>query len=199
MPAGAFHTDQQLLDLLCQKSDEAAFRILYERYWHKLFSQALLVLKSKEEAEEVVQEVFLHIWRRRDTLEIRHTFYTYIASMAKYEVLQRLAKKKASHSFQQRAGTVFVEQDHSTEAWLGYEALRESLEASVMQLPEKCRLVFRLSREAGLSEKQIAETLHISVKTVEAHIGKALKSLRVALHQFLGSMLSLLLFINFLK
>jgi RNA polymerase sigma-70 factor (ECF subfamily) len=75
--------------------------------------------------------------------------------------------------------------DNSTEQWLEFEELKDRLLLFVAELPEKCRLAYRLSRDAGYSQKRIAEEMGISEKTVEAHLSKALKTLRTRLSQFL--------------
>lgn len=168
--------------LLVQKDDVKAFRVIYERYWKKLLLTAVLKLQSKEDAEEVVQTVFANLWRRRHSIRLTHSFHTYVASMLKYEILRRLAQRKKENQRKENAPWLRVVEDNSTAEWLDYEQLREEIEKEIQVLPEKCRLVFRLSRESGLTEKQIAESLDIAPKTVQAHIGKALKQLRSSLH-----------------
>jgi len=183
----AYHSynDEQLL-LLIANDDEQAFHTLYDRHWKKLLVQALLKLGSPEEAEETVQTVFINLWRRRHTLQVRHTLVTYLASMLKYEIIAHLARQKKEQALKQRLIAGSPAADHSTLEWLDYEHLREDIERTIAALPEKCRLVFRLSREEGLSGKQIASSLEISPKTVEAHINKALKVLSASLRQLSG-------------
>jgi RNA polymerase sigma-70 factor (family 1) len=188
------YNDNELL-LLIAKDDEQAFRILYDRYWKKLLVQALLKLQSPAEAEEIVQTIFINLWRRRHTIQVKYSLHTYVASMLKYEILRQLALNKKEEHFRKNVSALHVAEDHSTRNWLDYEQLREEIEKTVQLLPEKCQLVFRLSREAGLTEKQIAESLNIAPKTVQAHMGKALKQLRTSLQQlfYFFSTLSILL------
>lgn len=175
------HSDQALVSLLANENATTAFTELYNRYWKKLLVVAFSKLNDKAEAEEVVQDVFLGIWKRRQRLEIRHSFHTYIASSVKYEVLRKLAKQQKQKEFEERkAGELYVV-NNNVEEWMDYETTRAKIEDTVQQLPEKCRLVFRLSREKGMSEKEIAEELDIAPKTVEAHMTKALKKLRSSL------------------
>jgi RNA polymerase sigma-70 factor (family 1) len=187
------YDDAELLFLI-KKDNDKAFRVLYERYWKKLLMQAHLKLQSTEEAEEIVQTIFINLWRRRHTIQLKYSFHTYVASMLKYEILHQLATNKKERNFRENVSALHVAEDHSTRNWLEYEQLREEIEKSVQLLPEKCQLVFRLSRENGLTEKQIAETLDIAPKTVQAHMGKALKQLRTSLQQlfYLLSTLSVL-------
>ena len=194
MPVSTTHNDNDLLALI-RRDDEDAFRALYDRYWNKLLMQAYLKTKSYEESEEIVQDAFVGLWRRRSSIQIKNSFYTYISSVVKYEILRRLAARKAKNDFERDAALVYTEEDNCTQQWLSYEELRIQIEATIQTLPEKCRMVFRLSREAGLTEKQIANKLHIAPKTVEAHKSKALKVLRTSLAHLLGAFLSLFILI----
>ncbi|GAA3932700.1 RNA polymerase sigma-70 factor [Chitinophaga oryziterrae] len=172
-------SDEELLQRLQLDRDAAAFTSLYERYWEKLVTLAYIRLQSTMDAQEVVQEVFLDIWKRSDNIHIRHSFHTYISAALKYKIITLLARRKTEADRQSMLNQ--SETDTSTEQWLSYHQLRDELENTVRALPEKCQLVFRLSRENGLSEKQIAATLNISLKTVEAHMSRALRSLRTSL------------------
>jgi RNA polymerase sigma-70 factor (ECF subfamily) len=178
------YSDEVLLDLI-KAEDEAAFRCLYERYWARLLGQAFATLKNREDAEELVQTVFLNLWKRRQSLHIQSSLATYLASACKYEVLACRARRKAEDEKKSAYLQGVSEEDDSTAAWLDAEALRRDIEKTVQQLPEKCRLVFRMSREQGLTGTQIASDLEIAPKTVEAHMGKALKHIRSSLRNFL--------------
>jgi RNA polymerase sigma-70 factor (ECF subfamily) len=181
----SLYNDDELLAFI-RENDEQAFHALYKRYWKRLLVQALIKLGSQEEAEEIVQTVFMNLWQRRLTITLKHSFATYIAAAAKYEILAQLGRRKKEDALKKEMNAVHTDVDLTTSHWLDYEQLRNELEKNVSALPEKCRLVFRLSRDKGLTERQIAHTLHISPKTVEAHIGKALKLLRTSLQNFLS-------------
>ncbi len=172
------YTDNELVTRLQTDSNKNAFEELYNRYWEKLLIQALVKLNSDVEAEEVVQDVFLNLWNRRQTLDIKYTFHTYIASCVKYEILNKLAHRRKETNLKVQSISNFTEETNTTEEHINYNALIKQIEETVNALPEKCQLVFRLSREEGLSQKQIAEQLNISPKTVETHFTKALKAIR---------------------
>ncbi|WP_153798991.1 RNA polymerase sigma factor [Foetidibacter luteolus] len=174
-------TDNELFNHV-SNDDQAAFRILYDRYWRKLLVHAVVKLESEVEAEELVQEIFLQLWKRRKQIQLKNSFHTYIASMLKYEILARFKKRRQQQLLQQGMVNDAGNTDTNDAA---YELLRREIEITIQSLPEKCRLVFRLSRDEGLSEKQIAEQLNIAPKTVEAHISKALKKLRASLQTLL--------------
>jgi len=178
------HTDEELVVLL-NEDNEQAFRVLYDRYWKRMLVKAYAQLGSHADAEEVVQDAFINLWKRRNKLQLKYSFHTYIACVVRYEVMARMAKNKTAEHISINEELEEGTPDDATRQWLDFDDLSRQLEDAVQALPEKCQLVFRLSREQGLSEKQIAENLEISPKTVEAHMSKALRSLRSAIGQFL--------------
>lgn len=171
----AYHTDEQLVDLL-NSSDENAFTEIYNRYWDKLFVVASHRLGS--EAQEIVQEVFYNLWKRRTTLQLTHTLSIYLAAAVKFEVINRLAAQKRWQRYlQYSSGRVEPEQNF-TQQQVDFDSLQEQLSALVKGLPDKCRLVYQLHREEGYSQKEIAVKLGIAYKTVEAHLSAALRKIR---------------------
>src|SRR5699024_2376534 len=176
------HTDEDLFALL-KNDDEKAFTELYDRYWKKLFVRARLLLNSQEDAEDLVHDVFVKLWRKRATLHIFYSFHTYVAAMLRYGCFKELAQRK-----KRREKEALLEEietaDYSTQQWLEFEQLQEELEAAVGELPDRCRVIFRLSREKYLTDKEIAQKLDISVNTVRTQMYRALKKLKVSLHTF---------------
>jgi RNA polymerase sigma-70 factor (ECF subfamily) len=168
--------DERLLVLL-KTGDEIAFTELYNRYWKLLFSVAGNKLGSLVDAEEIVQEVFADIWKRKETLEIRVSVKSYLAAATKFQVYTFLAKKQK----QLKAGQVLINENVLTpEQELNFKNLQISLHESISSLPEKCQLIFLLKQE-GLSNKEIAKSLDISIKTVERQVTTALRRLRTGL------------------
>ncbi len=170
--------DNDLAGLL-KSGNEAAFIEIYNRYWDKLFAVAYNRLRNEQEAEEAVQDIFVSIWQRRETLELQHSIATYLSVAVKYRVITRLAQMRKK---QQTPLEYASEPGKETTAeWISEKELRTQLDQHVNALPEKCRIVFKLSREEGLTNVQIARQLDISEKTVEGHITKALHTLRSSL------------------
>lgn len=153
---------------------------IYDRYWDKLLAVAVNRLSIEQEAEECVQDVFLSLWRRREGLVLRHELSTYLWVAVKYQVINRLDKRYAKRNFQT---TELVDQISvpSPEVYLLEKELMKRIEATVAQLPGKCRMVYRMSREEGKSNKEIAAELNLSEKTVEGHVTRALKDIRTNL------------------
>lgn len=177
------YTDESLLQLLKSEGKDAFYEI-YNRYWEKLFVVAGYRLENPQEAEEVVQDVMLNLWRRRQVIQVGYSLATYLAAAVKYEVIDRLAERKRLRQFQESAVKTLSAIDRSTEDLLEFSALQDRLAALVKALPQQCRLVFTLSRENGMSQREIAAHLQISENTVESHIKKALKRIRVGLGYF---------------
>ena len=177
------YTDIDLIKFL-QSGDEAAFTEIYKRYWDILFYLAGKKLNDLHEAEGVVQEIFLDLWKRREHLNIL-ALDNYLVVAVKYRILNILAHRERKRRFQQFATENYPVADVSTDDWISFEELRSWLEKSVNQLPEKCRIAYQL-RDEGYSQKEIAAKMDISEKTVESHISKALKILRSGIGRVLS-------------
>lgn len=174
------YTDEQLLQLMARDNRDA-FTELYNRYWDKTFAVAYHRLDDEHEAEEVVQEVFLSIWQRRASLKLTHTVATYLSVAIKYKVINHLDRQYRKQQHLDELAFTLHETDDSTIQWLEEKELRQRLNHSISLLPEKCRIVFLLSRDENKTYAEIAAELDISQKTVEAHMSKALNSLRQSL------------------
>ena len=179
------YTDQELMSFI-GNNDEQAFGQLYDRFWKKLFTAAANKLPDLSEAEDIVQKIFINIWERRSEIQITSSVSSYLAVAVKYHVFKSLDRsfKRKEFADEQAAAVILEVTDNSTQQWLEFQEVKERLAVLVAELPQKCRLVYQLSREQGLSQKQISEALEISEKTVEAHMGKALKHLKGGLKSF---------------
>lgn len=188
MSAHSSLSDFELVQLL-KTEGEVAFRVLYERYWDKIYVIARHRLEDSREAEEVVQDIFLRLWRRRSHLILTHSFDNYFAVAAKYEVFNRLARRARATAFEKFIANDLAGIDESTLHEIDYNELNRYFQLTVNALPEKCRIVFRLQHDQGYTQQEIAEELNISTKTVEAHLAKARKTLRDNFGHLLGLLL----------
>jgi len=167
--------DLDLLQLL-QQSDPAAFQELYNRYWRKLYFLAHKRLKSATAAEEIVQNVFLTLWRKRKTLQIEDPA-PYLAAVTRYAVYHYVAAEKKRAEKEEAAGkrgAGFV----PGEMLMDDKQLLEMVKQQANELPEKCRLVFIYNKLEDQTLPEVAQRLNISVKTAEAHLTKALRLIR---------------------
>lgn len=182
------NNDQDLLRLLADDS-ETAFTAIYYQYWRLLFSVAANKLGSVTDAEEIVQEVFTDLWRRRKDIQITLSLKSYLAAAVKFQVYTFMSKRH--REAQQLSDFVPGDVAASPEEQLRARELRQQLYDITQELPEKCRLVYQLSREEGFTNKEIAERLSISEKTVETQMTKALKRLREGFKLLLSGIFSL--------
>jgi RNA polymerase sigma-70 factor (family 1) len=173
-------TDHQLLELI-RRDDREAFTELYNRYWDRLFTVAMNRLDDEQETEEVVQEVFLSLWQRRSVIQLTHTMNTYLSVAVKYRIINHLDKRYRKKRHMDQLAINLPQGEDSTSHWLLEKELRRQLDEGISRLPEKCRIVFLLSRGEHKTNAEIAAQLNISEKTVEAHMTKALGSLRQTL------------------
>ena len=180
MTAYISYSDAELMQLL-REGEEGAFTEIYNRYWQVLFNVAANKTNSLAEAEELVQDIFLDIWKRRESIGITSNLRAYLAVALKYKVINLLAKRQRKIRFEEHAGKKLSIADSSTEQWLGFNELNERISRLVADLPDKCRLVYQLRKESGYSQREIAVQLQISEKAVEAHISRALKTLRTGI------------------
>jgi len=169
-------TDNELATLL-STGDEIAFKVIYQKYWDKLIAIAGKRLEDIIEAEEIVQDIFLNLWRRKANFELKQTFDHYFAVAVKFEIINRLAKRARERERNKLFSQGLVE-GFEPMMPLDLRILQKQLEETISSLPPKCQLVFRMSRESGLNNKKIAEQLNISEKAVEKHITQALKKLK---------------------
>jgi len=180
--------DFEVAELL-RADSEAAFKLIYNRYWDKLYVIACKRMGERLEAEEVVQDIFCNLWRKRRSLTLSKGFDNYLAVAVKFEVINRLAKHARASAYEKELAGALSEVDESMLQQLDYNELQRKFKDTVNGLSEKCRIVFNLQHELGYSHQQIADELDISTKTVEAHLSKARRTLRDTFGIFLGLLL----------
>src|SRR5476651_793493 len=173
--------DGELLRLVRNDSMEA-FEELYNRYWKSLYSFAYKRVRSKEISEEIVQEFLANLWAGRKTLVIKTSFEGYIYTAVRNLVFNYIAKETRRKAYSHFVQLFKMDTDNSTEETINTRDLQQNIEKGLNNLPEKCRSVFELSRRENKSNKEIALELGISEKTVESHLTKAIKRLRVTLN-----------------
>jgi RNA polymerase sigma-70 factor (ECF subfamily) len=171
-------SDAELIARL-KSRDKAAFDVVYQRYWLKLYRVASHIVEDNAVAEDITQDAFVSFWEKASLQEIRN-IEAYLYQMVKYRCFMHLRSGLISRKHLDRFASVLsntVNIDFEFEA----RELEEVVEQAIASLPEKCREVYQLSRVEQLPNKKIAEKLHISPKTVENQITKALRHLRLSL------------------
>jgi RNA polymerase sigma-70 factor (family 1) len=168
---------KDLLNNIALNNDRASFKRLYVFYYGKLFSLAKSFVKFDELAEEITNDVFLNLWIKRAGLtEINNfTFYCYTA--IKNKSLTCISKGQANNINIDQLHLDIADTSATGEDKVACADLTKIINHSLGKLSEPCRIVFKLVKEDGLKYREVAELLDISVKTVEYHIGNALKTL----------------------
>lgn len=170
--------DDQLIARL-QMSDARAITEIYRRYWKKLLAIAYNHIGDKDDAEEVVQTVFIKLWDKRNDIAIGQ-LPNYLATAVKYSVFSMIQKKNRKDEVGQFFVMNHQSQDYEEEK-IYTIFLRQYIRGVVEELPDRCRLVFTYSREQGKTISEIATTMNIAEKTVEAHLTKALRRIKHSL------------------
>ena len=170
-------TDQELISLL-SRGNEDAFDLLYKRYWADLYKFAFFILRDKDACKDLIQDVFVWLWEHRQGLAIESP-KSYLKSAVKYKIANYIRSGKIRESFfEEVARFDFSATTPGSAEVTELKELDNIIQQAVLNLPLKCQEIFRLSREAHLSNREIAEQLGISVKTVENQMTIALHRLR---------------------
>ncbi len=170
-------------------NNEKLFDVLYELYAQKLFHIAFGYISTKEDAEEIVQDVFVKLWKQQEKIDSISNMTGYLYKMTRNACLDFLRSKKnklaiESNIVQLQNLLNFQAFNNDTASAILEKEIQLQIDEGILGLPEKCRLVFTKSRIEGLRHKEIADTLDISTKTIENHITKALKHLKVHLKEY---------------
>jgi RNA polymerase sigma-70 factor (ECF subfamily) len=177
--------DNQLLKRI-RDGDERALEEVFRTHYASMTSYVERLVRSPQVAEELVQDVFLKFWRKRAELGPIETLKTYLFRAARNHALNYLRREKLERRWQDSAVEVGGLSHDPPDAEYFERELAAVVAEAVDRLPPRCREVFLLSRDAGLSYLEIAQTLGLSVKTVETQMGRALRALRLAIERRTG-------------
>jgi RNA polymerase sigma-70 factor (ECF subfamily) len=177
--------NDNLLFSLVKQDNKSAFDTLFRKYYVRLCRFAYQFLLSKPEAEEIVQEVFVRLWEQRLQISINTSFLAYLFTSVRNQSMNELKKNKIRRYYEdefavQKSITDEIPIDNS-----GEERIKRAIERACRQLPPKCREIFELSRNDGLTYEEIAEYLSLSKKTVENQMAIAFQKLRQQLEPYL--------------
>ncbi len=180
------------IDQLClqiaESDDQSAFGMLFRSYYPRLLSFAEAILKSREPAEEAVEDVFLKLWENRKVLPAINNLNYYLLVSVKHRSLDYLEKmkKQAVLSLEDVAFEIGEAEVDPETSLISAESVR-FIRAAINDLPPRCRLIFHLVKEDGLKYRETADLLNISIKTVETQMSLALSKIGMALQTRLPS------------
>jgi RNA polymerase sigma-70 factor (ECF subfamily) len=183
--------DQNLLAAM-QQGEQSAFDTLFRVYYAPLCRYACTLTDGNlDDAEDIVQQVFIKFWDQRALMEIQWSVKAYLYKMVYNRCLNRIRDARTQLKYK-IYNAQQLEQGHEPSPD-GAQELNERLQKALLALPTECRRIFELSRFETLKYREIADQLGISIKTVEAQMGKALRVLRVELSDYLVTLLGLVM------
>jgi len=173
-------TDDTLLKLL-RDGDQRAFKALYERYWSSLWSYANNAMASSDDAEDIIQELFMTLWEKREVLDINTSLKAYLYRATLNKVIDRCDRSKYRFSYLQDLKRTYEQGNYTIDGRLFEKELMRRFEACVGKMPPKMRTIFTLSRTHMMTHQQISDYLNISRDNVNRQIKNALILLKKSL------------------
>lgn len=178
-----FRNDTEAL-LQMADGNIAAYRFLFDTHFADLCNFLLIYLHSKELSEEIALELFTYIWEKRETLQIKSNFKSFLFASAKNKAISHYRKEHKTVFTSLQVGDYLMPDVSGAHQFMENNELREIIDGAISKLPEKSRQIYQLAWEENLSHKEIAEQLGITPKTVENHVGIALRKLRELLKPY---------------
>ena len=170
-------TETELV-LALKNNDINSFDQLFRLYSSRLFFFAKGFLKNRQDAEEIVQDVFIKVWEHRADLDEFRSIRSFLFTIAHRAMIDGFRKKERENLLLKKVKLDQSELDDETQQKLQYDSIKEQVDKMVEMMPPKRKLIYKLSREEGLSHQEIADKLNISKNTIENQIAEALKFLR---------------------
>jgi len=181
-------SEKEVLEKI-QSGNESAYEMIFRTFYQPLCRYAYSFLEDKEEAEEVVQSAFITVWEKRKSIDIQTSLKSYLYRMVRNGCLNVIKHEKVKQQHVAHEMAVSEVSYESVSQKVYASELESKITEALKALPEQCRLVFQLSRFEELKYQEIADQLQISVKTVENHMGKALRIMREQLKEYLPLLL----------
>jgi RNA polymerase sigma-70 factor (ECF subfamily) len=174
--------EKQLFDQI-KNNDEQAFEQIFHHYYQNLCVFASKIIKDNDAAEEIVQDLFVKMWEKRKSLNINTSLKNYLVRSVKNQCINFIKHYHIRNTYAENILAQNKLQAEKDDDFIEFD-LSKKIEESINSLPKKRQEIFRLSREEGLKYREIAEKLNISIKTVEAQMGLAIKALRDNLKKY---------------
>lgn len=173
----------ELQQRIAEYEDEQAYKKLFFHYFLPLKSFSYSIIKSKETAEEIVSDIFLDIWVKRRQLSAIEDLKMYLYTSVRNNSVRKLNQQKKAVIFSLDDLQVeFASPDENAETRLLNHELSFKIDAAIDQLPQRCKIIFKLAKEDKLKYKEIAGLLNVSIKTIDNQIATALKKLAEVLN-----------------
>jgi len=177
VPAADTIAEKRLL-LQVAEGDETAFKNLFDSYWDHIYTVALALCKSVDLAEDMVQEIFIKVWTHRAELPAIDRFDNYLFIIARNHIYSALKKESTQEKYRQQIKDWFEYRHETPEQQFLFKEARGLVSQAIAQLTPQQQLVYKMTREDGLSHAEVAAALHLSTNTVRNHMVGALRSIR---------------------
>lgn len=194
MSSKATYTDTDLIRLI-KEDNEIAFKQLFNRFYKYMVVTSYNILGDNNKARDVAQDVFMELWKKRETIQINSAVKPYLRRAVVNKSLNYIKAQRLDFSKEEQLNHR-VSKEADAQAVLEGDDLQALINQTIESLPKKCQLIFVLCRKEHLTHKEIAEQLNISTKTVENHMTKALKILKAAIGPHLLSWIAICIFIQ---
>ncbi|ARS40357.1 RNA polymerase subunit sigma-70 [Sphingobacteriaceae bacterium GW460-11-11-14-LB5] len=171
------YTDHELLALL-KTNDESAYKEIYNRFWFVLYGHAKRMLTDDEDAEDVVQDVFLTLWTKSEIIDLKTSLSSYLYTVVRNKIFDRFDHAKVKSKYIASLEKFIERGNYEADFLIREKQLHELIQQEINCLPEKMREIFKLSRHSNLSYQEIAEQLGVSEGVVRNQVSRALKILR---------------------
>ncbi|HWW42400.1 RNA polymerase sigma-70 factor [Pedobacter sp.] len=171
------YSDKELTDLL-KSGDQSAFTEIYNRYWSVMYAHVYKMLRDREEAKDVIQEIFSKLWLKAAEIRSNQNLAGFLYVAARNRVLNLMEQNRVRNDYVKSIASFISEIDPSAIDHVDEKKLTQIIEQEILNLPPKMREIFEMSRKENLSHKEIAEKLNISDQTVKKQVQNALKIIR---------------------
>ena len=181
------NTDSKLLINRLKRGEEAAYEMLFREYYQLLTVFANKYVRDIETSKEIVQDLFVHLYEKRNRLDINSSLKSYLFRSTQNRSINYINAQKIRNKYAEHVKINTNLEDNSLENEVNKTELEHALYRAIDDLPPKCQTIFKMNRFEGLSNNEIAEKLSLSKRTIETQISKALKILRIKMKPFLAA------------
>jgi RNA polymerase sigma-70 factor (family 1) len=182
----SLNADSKFLISRLQRGDEAAYEMLFKEYYRMLTVFANRYLNDFETAREIVQDLFVHLYEKRESLDINSSLKSYLFRSTHNRCINYINAQKIRAKYAEHVNMTTDTKENTLEQEVHRTELENALYLAISELPPRCRSIFRMNRFDGLSNSEIADKLNLSRRTVETQISKALKILRTKMQPYMA-------------
>lgn len=173
-------TDRDIVDRL-QQGDQSALKHLFDTYYRELVVYSMKIVINRGVAEETVQDLFIQLWKNRHRFTLQKSLHAYLLTAVRNRSINFIKSRYGRSRFENLDGIDQISNAETADANVNVSELREAIHSAILLLPPKCKIIFSLSRNAGLTVDEISVQLGISKKTVRAQISIAMGKIRAHL------------------